>query len=192
MRMMGRLTIGFLSLVALLGVAQVPQQRQQTTPPPMTQPDPVDPEIEKMQRIFDLQATEDQERKFRGMTASTELALRHARDLQRQAAASQDTVPLMHGATTLEDDIDQALTDYRIFRRSLGEQQDRELKKPMKKLITSVHAISKNAEAMSQELNRVPMNVAKVGSLAERIEKELAALHAAQVSLGREMSIPGE
>lgn len=173
-------------------MAQQQGQRQQTTPPPMTEAPPVDAEVEKFKRIFDLQATEDQERKFRGMLASTELAQRHARDLLQQLASSSDTIQLMHRATTLEDDIDQALTDYRIFRRSLADQQEFELKKQMKKLITSVHAISKNSDTLSQELNRIPVNSEKLRPLGERLEKELGLLHSAQVTLGKEMSIQVE
>ena len=159
----------------------------------MSEPAPVDPDVEKIQRIFDLQATEDQARKFHGMTSSTELARQRARELEQQAAASpEDTVTLMHRATTLEDGLDQALTDYRIFRRSLADQQERELKKPMKKLITSVHAISKGADTLSQQLEKVPVSPEKLRSLAEHLEKELGTWQSAQVNLGKELSIQGE
>jgi hypothetical protein len=189
-----RLVIGILAVLCFIGSTPAQQiHRQQNSEPPAKEAAPaVDPDVEKFKRVFDLQATEDQERKFRGMTASTQLAGEHARELEQQAAASQDTIPLMHRATTLEDDIDQALTDYRIFRRSLSDPQEAEMKKQMKKVIASVHAVSKAAETLSQELNRIPVNPAKVRSLAERLDNELMTLQAAQATVGREMSIPLE
>jgi hypothetical protein len=62
----------------------------------------------------------------------------------------------------------------------------------MKKLITSVHAISKEADIMSQQLQRVPVNPAKLRSIAEHLEKELESLHSAQTNLGKELSIARE
>jgi hypothetical protein len=188
-----RLVVAAVLLLALgTSVLAQHRERQQTPAPATTGAATVDPDVEKFKRIVDLQATEDQERKFHGMTASTELARQRTRELQQQLEAAGDIIDVMHRATTLEDDVDQALTDYRIFRRSLADQQEVELKKQMKKVITSVHAISQDAATMSQVLDRVPVNTAKLRSLAEHMEKELGALQSAQNNVGKEMSIQVE
>ena len=165
------------------------QERPSSSVPPVTEAAPVDPDVERFKHAVDVQATEEQARKFRAMAASTERARKGAGELQQQALSSTDVVELMHRATALEDDLDQALTDYRIFRRSLSDQQDVELKKWMKKLITSVHQTSKHADNMSQQLQQVPVNAAKLRGLAEHLEKDLSALQAAQANLAKEMSI---
>ena len=139
-----------------------------------------------------MQATEYQAEKFQTMLSSTRLARQQASDLQRQAAISNDSIELTHRATTLEDSVDQALTDYRSFRRSLSQQQEAEEKPRMKKLIKAAHSVSKDGDAMSQRLQQVPLDPRKLASLAEHLEKELSAFQAAQAGLGKEMGIESQ
>jgi hypothetical protein len=136
-----------------------------------------------------VQATEWQTWKFQTMLASTKLARQQASALARQAAGSGDSVELMHSATTLEDSLDQALTDYRSFRRSLADQQEAAEKPLMKKLTRAAHSVSKDGDAMSQRLEQLPLDQQKLANLAAHLEKELSAFHAAQASLGKDLGI---
>jgi hypothetical protein len=139
-----------------------------------------------------VQATEYQSWKFQTMLDSTKLALRQAHDLARQAAVSNDSIELTHSATTLEDSVDQALTDYRSFRRSLSLQQENEEKPLIKKLTKAAQSVSKDGDAMSQRLEQVPLDQRKLENLAEHLEKELSGFQAAQASLGKELGIESQ
>jgi hypothetical protein len=184
----------FSGLVMSLTLAAQGQQRERpkSSAPQEKETPAVDPDVEKFKHAIDVQASEEQARKFRLMLASTAEARGKAQELQQQAVSAGDVIEIMHRATTLEDDLDQALTDYRIFRRSLSDPQDQELKKLMTKLVKSVHAISKDADSLSQQVQRIPVNTAKLGSLAEHLEKELSALQSAQMNLRKEMNIQPE
>ena len=174
-------------------VASLAQQRGATTAPPPAAPAPqIDPEIQKLEHAAEVQATADQSVKFQTMLSSTRLAQRQARDLARLAASSTDSVELTHRATTLEDSVDQALTDYRSFRRSLAEQQEMDEKRLMKRLIKAAHRISKDADAMSQLLQRVPLEQRNLTALAEHLERELSGFQAAQGTLAKEMGIDSQ
>ena len=164
-----------------------------TTQSPTAQPAPsVDPAVQKLEHAAEVQATADQTEKFHTMLDSTRLALQQAGDLQRQAAISNDSIELTHRATTLEDSLDQALTDYRSFRRSLAQQQEAEEKPLIKKLIKAAHSVSKDGDAMAQRLQQVPLDQRKLASLAEHLEKELSGFEAAQGSLGKEIGIESQ
>ena len=126
------------------------------------------------------------------MLNSTRLARQQASDLERQAASSNDSIELTHRATTLEDSVDQALTDYRSFRRSLSQQQEVEEKPRMKKLTKSAHSVSKDGDAMEQLLQQIPLDQRKLASLAEHLERELSGFQAAQASLGKELGIESQ
>ena len=130
--------------------------------PPAAQ---ADPDVQKFEHAVDVQATEWQTEKSHTMLSGTKLARQQASDLARLAASSNDSIELTHSATTLEDSVDQALTDYRSFRRSLSEQQELEEKSRMKKLSKAAHSISKDNDAMSQRLEQVAARPAKAGEL---------------------------
>ncbi len=181
-----------LSLLFLLLplVASVAQRRgASTTPPPAPPAAQVDPTVQKLEHAAEVQATEYQAEKFHTMLSSTRLARQQASDLARQAATSNDSIELTHKATTLEDSVDQALTDYRSFRRSLAQQQEADEKPRMKKLIKAAHSVGKDGDAMEQRLEQVPLDQRKLEILAEHLEKELSAFQAAQGSLGKELGI---
>ncbi len=108
---------------------------------------------------------------------------------KHQAASSNDSIELTHRATTLEDSVDQALTDYRSFRRSLSQQQEVEEKPRMKKLIKAAHSISKDGDALSQRLQEIPLDPRRLASLAEHLERAFSEFQAAQARLGKEMAI---
>ena len=173
-------------------VASVGQRRGASTPPPAAPTPQVDPDVQKIQHAAEVQATEYQAAKFQTMLDSTKLAQRQAHDLARQAAVSTDSIELTHSATTLEDSVDQALTDYRSFRRSLSEQQEADEKRLMKKLTKAAHSISKDGDAVSQRLQQVPLDQRKLATLAEHLEKELSEFEAAQRSLGKDMGIDSQ
>jgi septal ring factor EnvC (AmiA/AmiB activator) len=173
--------------------APLAQRRGTSTPPPAATAQPsVDPSVQKLEHAAEVQATEGQTEKFHTMLASTRLARQQASDLQRQAASSNDSIELTHRATTLEDSVDQALTDYRSFRRSLSQQQEAEEKPRMKKLIKAAHSVGKDGDAMEQRLEQVPLDQRKLASLAEHLEKELTEFLAAQGKLGKELGIESQ
>lgn len=172
-------------------VASFAQRRGSSTPtPPPAAPAPqVDPAVQKLEHAAEVQATEYQAAKFQTMLNSTKLARQQASDLARVAVSSNDSIELTHSAATLEDSVDQALTDYRSFRRSLSQQQEADEKPLIKKLTKAAHSISKNGDALSQRLQQTPLDQRKLASLAEHLERELSGFEAAQVSLGKELGI---
>ena len=170
-------------------VASLAQRRGTTTPPPAAPAPTVDPEVQKLERAAEVQATEYQSWKFQTMVSSTKLAQQQARDLASHAASSSDSIELFHRATTLEDSVDQALTDYRSFRRSLSQQQEAEEKPLIKKLTKTARGVSKDGDAMSQRLQQVPLDQQKLASLAQHLERELSGFQAAQGSLGKDLGI---
>ena len=171
-------------------VAPLAQRRGASSPTPQSAPAPqVDPAVQKLEHAAEVQATEDQTYKFQTMLESTRLARQQASDLARLAASSNDSIELIHRATTLEDSVDQALTDYRSFRRSLAQQQEAEEKPPIKKLTRAAHNVNKDGDAMAQRLQQIPLDQRKLASLAEHLEKELSGFEAAQSGLGKEMGI---
>ncbi len=187
------IALTMLFLLSPLAAPLAQQRRGASTPSPATQPAPqVDPAVQKLEHAAEVQATEYQSWKFQTMLDSTKLALRQAHDLARQAAVSNDSIELTHSATTLEDSVDQALTDYRSFRRSLSLQQENEEKPLIKKLTKAAQSVSKDGDAMSQRLEQVPLDQRKLENLAEHLEKELSGFQAAQASLGKELGIESQ
>src|ERR1700744_6212308 len=106
-----------LSLLFLLSpLAASLAQRHGASTSPRTAPAPsVDPDVQKLEHAAEVQATEDQADKFHTMLNSTRLARQRASDRARLATTSADSIEPTHKATTLEDSVDQALTDYRSF-----------------------------------------------------------------------------
>ena len=191
---MHRRAIALTMLFLLLPlVAPLAQRRGTSSPTPQSAPAPqVDPEVQKLEHAAEVQATEDQTYKFQTMLNSTRLARQQASELERQAASSSDSIELMHRATTLEDSVDQALTDYRSFRRSLSQQQEADEKPHMKKLISAAHSVGKDGDAMSQRLQQVPLDQRRLASLAEHLERELSRFQAAQLSLAKELGVESQ
>jgi hypothetical protein len=182
------IVFGMLFLLSL-SITPLAQRHGAPTPPPAAPAPSVDPTVQKLEHAAQVQATEWQTWKFQTMLNSTRLARQQASALARQAASSSDSIELIHSATTLEDSIDQALTDYRSFRRSLSEQQEQAEKPLIKKLIKAAHGVSKDGDAMSQRLEQLPLEQQKLASLASHLEKGLSAFQAAQGSLGKELGI---
>ena len=170
-------------------VAPLAQRHGAPTPPPAAPAPQVDPEVQKLQHAAEVQATEWQTGKFQTMLTSTTLARQQASALARQAASSSDSIELTHSATTLEDSVDQALTDYRSFRRSLADQQEAEEKPLLKKLTKAARSVSKDGDAISIQLEQLPLDQQKLAKLAEHLEKGLSAFQAAQASLGKDLGI---
>lgn len=168
------------------------QRRGAPTPPSAAPAPQVDPEVQKLEHAADVQATEWQAAKFQTMLSSTKLARQQASALARQPANSNDSIELTHSATTLEDSVDQALTDYRSFRRSLADQQEAEEKPRMKKLAKAAHGISKDGDAIAKLLDQVPLDQQKLASLAAHLERELSRFQEAQGRLGQELGIDSQ
>jgi len=187
-----RAVFTLLFLLCPLATSLGQQRRGAPTPPPAPPAAQVDPDVQKFEHAAEVQATEYQAYKFRTMLDSTKLARQQASDLARQAASSDDSIELMHSATTLEDSVDQALTDYRSFRRSLSLQQEADEKPQMKKLTKAAHSVSKDGDAMSQRLDQIPLDERKLASLAEHLEKQLSAFLAAQERLRKDLGIDSQ
>ena len=147
-------------------------------------------DVETFKRAIAVQATAEQVTQFRAMAKSTETARQQARDLGRQTEDSGDSVQLTHKATSLQNSVDQVENDYQAFRRSLSDAQEAGLKEFTKKLNKAHAAVTKAAKVMSQQLDQVPVNAAKLPGAGESLEKALAAFQADQVKLGNEMGIP--
>ena len=183
-----------LTMLFLLSIcaASFAQRHGAPTPPPAAPAPQVDPSVQKIEHAAEVQATDYQTWKFQTMRNSTALARQQASALARQAASPGDSIELMHSATTLEDSVDQALTDYRSFRRSLADQQEAAEKPLMKKLTRAAHNVSKDGDAMAQRLEQLPLDQRKLASLAEHLEKQLSGFMTAQASLGKDLGIESQ
>ncbi len=135
------------------------------------------------------QATE-QIAQFFTMTKSTEAAQQQAKELQRLGVRRRNSEELISKAATLQNSVDQALSDTSKFRRSFGDQQRAILKAPDKKLAKSDATAGKEAKALAQQLEEVPPNPERLNTAINHMEKALAELQADQLSLQKPMGIP--
>jgi hypothetical protein len=151
---------------------------------------PEDPDAATFKRAVAEQATDGQIAQFHLMTKSTEAARQQALDLQHlnsNAAGSED---LSSKARGLQDSVEKALTDTRIFLQSFSDSQQANLKNLAKKLTKSGAAVNKSAKGLSQQLEQQTLNAGRLIRTAENVEKALAELQTDQLSLGKEMAVP--
>jgi len=151
---------------------------------------PEDPDAATFKRAVAEQATDGQIAQFRLMTKSTEAARKQSLDLQHlnsNAAGSED---LSGKANGLQDSVEKALADTRIFLQSFSDSQEANLKNLARKLTKSGAAVNKSAKGLSQQLQQQTLNSGRLIRTAEGLEKALVELQSDQLNLGKEMAVP--
>jgi hypothetical protein len=148
-----------------------------------------DPDMATFKHAIAVQATEVQAVQFHRMIQSTEAARQQADDLQRLGAKESDSVALTQKATALQDSVDEAQSENRAFRRSFLDSQEAGLKNLTKKLTKADSAVSKNAKALSQQLDQGTLNGARLANAAANLEKALTVFQSDQLNLGKDMGI---
>jgi DNA repair exonuclease SbcCD ATPase subunit len=99
-------------------------------------------------------------------------------------------VALTHKATGLQSSVEEAQRQNRDFRRSLSDSQEAGLKNLTKKLTKSDATVSKDAKAISQQLQQGMLTSEWLGNAAANLEKALVVFQSDQLNLGKEMGIP--
>ncbi len=151
---------------------------------------PEDPDAATFKRAVAEQATEGQIGQFRLMAKSTEAARQQALDLQHLSSNASNSEDLSSKASGLQDSVEKALTDARIFLQSFSDSQEAILKNLVKKLTKSGAAVHKSDKGVSQQLEQRTLNAGRLARTAESLEKALVEFQADQLSLGKEMGIP--
>jgi phenylalanyl-tRNA synthetase alpha subunit len=123
------------------------------------------------------------------MIKSTEAARQQAHDLQHLGSNASDSESLTSKATGLHDSVEEAQRENRTFRQSLSDSQGAGLKNLTRKLTKSDSAVSKEAKAISKQLEQRTLNSGRLVSAAANLEKALALFQSDQLNLGKEMGI---
>ncbi len=151
---------------------------------------PEDPDAATFKRAVAEEATEGQVAQFRLMTKSTEAARKQAVDLQHLNSIASNSDDLTSKAGSLQDAVEKALTDARIFLQSFSDSQEAILKNLVKKLTKSGVAVNKSDKGISQQLDQTTLNAGHLAKAAESLEKALVEFQTNQLNLGKEMGIP--
>jgi hypothetical protein len=106
-----------------------------------------------------------------------------------QGSNASDSEGLASKATSLQHSVEEAQRENRSFRQALSDPQDAGLKNLTKKLTKSDSAVSKDAKAISSQLEQRTLNSARLASAAANLEKALALFQSDQLNLGEEMGI---
>ena len=151
---------------------------------------PEDPDAATFKRAVAEQATDVQIGQFRLMARSTEDARKQALDLQHLNSNAVSSEDLFSKANGLQDSVDKALTDTRIFLQSFSDSQAANLKNLAKKLTKSGAAVNKSDKGISQQLEQKTLNSGRLVRTSESLEEALVEFRADQLNLGKEMGIP--
>ena len=151
---------------------------------------PEDPAAATFKRAVAEQATDGQIAQFRLMTKSTEAARQQALDLQHLSSNAAGSEDLTSKARGLQDSVEKALDDTRIFLQSFSDSQEANLKNLAKKLTKSGAAVNKSDKGISQQLEQKTLNSGRLIRTAEGLEKALVELQSDQLNLGKEMAVP--
>jgi hypothetical protein len=136
------------------------------------------------------QATDEQIVQFSAMTMSTETARQQAKTLGRRASGANNSEELISKAATLQNSVDQALSDTRKFRQSFTDSQAATLKASAKKLAKSDVGVSKSGKNLSHQLEEIPPDPGRVLTAVVNVERALEELQSDQLNLGKKMGIP--
>ena len=148
-----------------------------------------DSDVATFKHAIAVQATEEQIGQFRLMIKSTEAARQQAHNLQHLGSNASDSEGLTSKATGLHDSVEEAQRENRTFRQSLSDSQEAGLKNLTRKLTKSDSAVSKDAKAISKQLEQRTLNSGRLVSAAANLEKALALFQSDQLNLGKEMGI---
>ena len=124
------------------------------------------------------------------MTKSTQAAQQQVKDLERLSSQAGASEEIISKAATLQNSVDQALSDTSKFRRSFGDSQRALLKPQDKKLAKSDAAAGKDSKALGHQLEEVPPDVERLNTAIRHVGKTLEELQADQLNLGKVMGIP--
>jgi len=148
-----------------------------------------DSDVTTFKHAIAVQASEEQIGQFRLMIKSTAAARQQAHDLQQLGSNADNAEGLTTKATGLQDSVEEAQRENRAFRQSLSDSQEAGLKNLTKKLTKSDSAVSKDAKAISKQLEQRTLNPGRLVSAAANLEKALALFQTDQLNLGKEMGI---
>jgi hypothetical protein len=151
---------------------------------------PEDPDAATFKRAVAEQATDVQIGQFHLMAKSTEAARKQALDLQHLSSNAGNSEDVTSKAGGLQDSVEKALTDTRIFLQSFSDSQQANLKNLAKKLTKSGAAVNKSNKGISQQLEQKTLNAGRLVKTAESMEKALVEFQNDQLNLGKEMGIP--
>jgi len=150
---------------------------------------PEDPDVATFKHAISEQATEEQIAQFGLMTKTTEAARQRAHDLRILGSNAGNPEDLATKAAGLQDAVEKAQSENRIFQRSLSDSQTAALKKLTKSLTKSDVAVSKDAKVFSEQLEQTRPNSGRLVGDAAKLEKALALFQSDQLALGKEMGI---
>jgi hypothetical protein len=148
-----------------------------------------DSDVATLKHALAVQATEEQIGQFQLMIKSAEVARQQAHDLQQIGSNASNSEDLTSKATSLQDSVEEAQRENRAFRQSLSDSQEAGLKNLTKKVTKSDSAVSKDAKAISKQMEQRTLNSGRLASAAENLEKALVQFQSAQLNLGKEMGI---
>ncbi len=148
-----------------------------------------DSDVATLKHAIAVQPTDGQIEQFRLMTKSTEAARQQAHNFQQMGSNGSGSEGLASKATSLQDSVEEAQRENRTFRQSLSDSQDAGLKNLTKKLTKSDSAVSKDAKALSKQLERESPDSGRLVSAVANLEKALAQFLSDQLNLGKEMGI---
>ena len=150
-------------------------------------PAPSNSDMNDFSRAVALQATPDQQARFTQTTKSTDAARKQAQTLiQRAENSSQVDSPAY---AQLSDAVDDARSTNRQFVNTLSASQQSGLKQVIKKLSKADVEISKDSEALSQELEHSEVDRKKVSGIAQKLDKALTDFQSEQIDIGKQMGI---
>jgi hypothetical protein len=159
--------------------------------PPAAPSDPApNSDMKDFSRAIALQATSDQAARFQQLTKSTEAARKKARDLVQLMENTNKPDSFHYSA--LNDAVEEARNDNRQFVGSFSTPQQSGLKPLVKKLGKADADLSKQSNALTQELGRPQINDKKIADVVGKLDKALTAFQTEQLAIGKEMGIQPE
>jgi hypothetical protein len=151
---------------------------------------PEDPDAATFKRAVADQATDEQSGQFHLMITRTEAARQQAHNLQDLGTHGGKSEDLTAQVSALQDSVDRALTDTRIFLQSFSDAQAANLKNLAKKLTKSGAGVNKSAKGLPQPTEGKTIRVDQLVKTAAGLEKALVELQSDQLNLGKEMAVP--
>ncbi len=142
------------------------------------------PDLTDFKHAIAVQATDEQQAKFKMLAQYTDTARKQAQVLQQ--SGPQDAVK---HADVLQDSLDEVHRQDLGFLNSLADTQVSGLKKQTKKMTQSDAALTKEAKKLSAQMNKSTPDVERLNQSALHLDRALAALQLEQNGLAKEMGI---
>lgn len=178
-----------LLLASVAGWAEQTRLPKPPVPPAASEPSPNDPAMETFNRAVAIQATPIQVGYFQAAIESTDIALQQSRELHG-LEPGEINIPNMNARSLkLRDVVDDVEHYNAIFLASFSKMQEAELKPLTKRLRKSYPAVTREAKAVSQQLEPGKTSTQRLKSASANLEKALSDFRSDQIRLGREMGI---